>query len=173
MESFFVFVVNHCDDTKPWCTAPTKGILSVTDKNSRAHIKEVNWNFVDWRQSFSRQSHIHGIKSFIVNGVRPSLIPVLIDYCRSRSMKVKLHGNTSKSRNMPGSGAIRSTTMLIAFQKKTAANFSTNWLSLKLWIWSISLFPHTKQHVLNDIPIHYGRLTPKVPGVFGQNQSVV
>ena len=153
MESLFVFVENH-RDKKTWCTASTKGILSVTTKNSRAQIKAVNWNFVDWRQSYSRQSHILGIKSFIVNGVHPSLIPVLTYYCRSRSMKVKLLENTSKSRNMPGSGAIESTTMPIVFQRKTATNFSTNWLSSKLWKWSISIFPHTKQQVLNDLPTH-------------------
>ena len=38
MESLFVFVGNHCDDKKPWCTAPTKIILSETDKNSMGQI---------------------------------------------------------------------------------------------------------------------------------------
>ena len=78
---------------------------------------------MDWRQSYTRQSHIRGIKLFIVNVVCPSLIPVLTDYCRSRSMKVELHGNTSKYRNLPGSGAMGSTTIPIVFQRKTAANF--------------------------------------------------
>ena len=63
----FFFVVNHCADKKPWCTTPTKGILSETNKNSRGQIKVVNCNFVDWRQSYSRQSHILGIKSCIVH----------------------------------------------------------------------------------------------------------
>ena len=143
MKNLFVFVVNHCDDKKPWCTAPTKGIIFETDKNWRGQIKAVNWIFVDWRQSYSRQSHIRGIKFFIVNGVYPSMIPVLTDYCRSRSMKVELHGNTSKYRNLPGSGAMGSTIMPIVFRRKTAANLSTNWPSSKLWIWSILLFPHT------------------------------
>ena len=83
-------------------------ILSKTDKNSRRQIKAVICNFVDWKQAYSRQSHILGIRSFMANGVRPSLIPVLTDYFRSRSMKVKWHGVMSKSRNMPGSGAMGS-----------------------------------------------------------------
>ena len=83
-------------------------ILSETDKNSRGQIKAVICNFVDWRQAYSRQSHILGIRSFIKNGVRPSLIPVLTNNFMSRSMKVKWHGKMSKSRNMPGSGAMGS-----------------------------------------------------------------
>ena len=55
-------------DKKPWYTTPTKGISSETDKNSRGQIKAVNCNFVDWRQSHSRKSHILGIKSCIVKG---------------------------------------------------------------------------------------------------------
>ena len=35
MESLFVYVVNHYADKKPWCTTPTNGILSETDKNSK------------------------------------------------------------------------------------------------------------------------------------------
>ena len=38
MESSFVFVGNHCDDKIPWCTAPTKIILSETNKNSMRQI---------------------------------------------------------------------------------------------------------------------------------------
>ena len=174
MKNLFVFVVNHCDDKKPWCTAPTKGILFETDKNWRGQIKAVNWIFVDWRQSYSRQSHIRGIKLFIVNGVCPSLIPVLTDYCRSRSMKVELHGNTSKYRNLPGSGAMGSTTMPIVFQRKTAANFwridlPQNW---ECGQYRYFLTQHQAISASNTRP-DCGRLTPKVPGVFRQNQSVV
>ena len=51
-------------------------ILSETDRNSRGEIKAVLCSFIDWKQAYSRQSHILGVQSFLTNGVRPSLIPI-------------------------------------------------------------------------------------------------
>ena len=62
--------------------------------------------FVDWKQAYSRQCHTLGVKSFMKNGVRPALIPLLISYFEDQQMKVKWHGKISKSRNLPGSGAM-------------------------------------------------------------------
>ena len=64
--------------------------------------------FIDWKQAYSRQSHILGVQSFIKNGVRPSLIPLLTSYFQSREMKVKWHSTFSEPRQMPGSGAMGS-----------------------------------------------------------------
>ena len=61
--------------------------------------------FVDWKSAYSRQCHTLGIQSFITNGVRPSLIPLLINYFQKRVMRVKHHGHTSLPRKQPGSGA--------------------------------------------------------------------
>ena len=61
--------------------------------------------FVDWKSAYSRQCHKLGIESFLRNGVRPSLIPLLINYFQNRQMRVKFHNKTSKPRHQPGSGA--------------------------------------------------------------------
>ena len=61
-------------------------------------------SMVDWAQAFDRQSHKLGVESFIENGVRPALIPVLISFFENRKMKVKWKGFTSSSRNLNGGG---------------------------------------------------------------------
>ena len=81
-------------------------ILSNLDKNSKGEVNAALCMFVDWKQAYSRQCHTLGVKSFIQNGVRPSLIPLLISYFENREMKVKWHNTVSKSRNLPGSGAM-------------------------------------------------------------------
>ena len=80
-------------------------IVTNVDRNSRGEINAVLALFVDWKSPYSRQCHTLGIKSFITNGVRPSLIPVLTDYFRNRVMRVKHHGVISAPRKQPGSGA--------------------------------------------------------------------
>ena len=62
--------------------------------------------FVDWKQAYSRQCHTLGVESFIKNGVRPALIPILISYFEDREMRVKWHGKLSTSRKLPGGGAM-------------------------------------------------------------------
>ena len=83
-------------------------ILAETDNNSRGEIKAVLCTFLDWKEAYSRQSHILGVKSFQENGVRPTLIPVLISYFQSREIRIKWHNKLSQSRKMPGSGAMGS-----------------------------------------------------------------
>ena len=80
-------------------------IVTSVDKNSKGEINAVLMSFVDWKSAFSKQCHKLGIESFLRNGVRPSLIPLLISYFQNRQMRVKHHGKVSKSRKMPGSGA--------------------------------------------------------------------
>ena len=45
-----------------------------------------------------------GIEAFIRNGVRPSLIPLLINYFQGRKMRVKWHGELSSERELKGGG---------------------------------------------------------------------
>ena len=59
---------------------------------------------VDWAQAFDRKSHKLGIKYFISNGVRPALIPVLLNFFEDRKMKVKWKGNTSSLKNLNDGG---------------------------------------------------------------------
>ena len=58
-------------------------ILSETERNSRGEVNAILITFIDWKQAYSRQSHILGVKSFLANGVRPSLIPLLVSYFNS------------------------------------------------------------------------------------------
>ena len=55
-------------------------ILSVLDNNSRKDTFAVIASLIDWKDAFPRQCPKLGIESFIKNGVRPSLIPILVNY---------------------------------------------------------------------------------------------
>ena len=59
---------------------------------------------VDWSQAFDRQSHRLGVQSFIDNGVRPALIPVLLNFFQNRRMRVKWKGFLSTLRKLNGGG---------------------------------------------------------------------
>ena len=59
---------------------------------------------IDWNKAFDRQDPRLGIQAFIKNGVRASIIPVLISYFQQRKMTVKWHNLFSHLRNMPGGG---------------------------------------------------------------------
>ena len=79
-------------------------ILTCLDKNNTSEAYAVITNMVDWSQAFDRQCPRLGVDSFIENGVRKSLIPVLVNYFQDRRMRVKWHGEFSSTRNMPGGG---------------------------------------------------------------------
>ena len=61
-------------------------ILSALDNNSRGDIFAVVANLIDWNNAFPRQCPKLGVESFIQNGVRASLIPVLTNYFQERKM---------------------------------------------------------------------------------------
>ena len=61
-------------------------------------------NLIDWENAFPRQCPKLGIESFVKNGVRPALIPVLINYFQDREMSVKWHGQQSVPRRVKGGG---------------------------------------------------------------------
>ena len=79
-------------------------ILVNVDKNSVSKSIGVILQMVDWSQAFDRQCHKLGIQSFLDNGVRPSLIPILISFFQNREMKVKWKGLLSGARTLPGGG---------------------------------------------------------------------
>jgi hypothetical protein len=60
---------------------------------------------IDWQSAFDRQCHRLGILSFIKNGVRKSLIPILVSYFQDRQMPVKWNGHKSRPYQLPGGGA--------------------------------------------------------------------
>ena len=80
-------------------------IVTSVDNNSRGEVNAVLATFVDWKSAYSRQCHTLGVRSFIKNGVRPSLIPLLVNYFQNRIMRVKHHNKVSVPRSQPGSGA--------------------------------------------------------------------
>ena len=79
-------------------------ILTALDKNNRKEANAVLTQLVDWSQAFDRQCPLLGIKSFINNGVRKSIIPVVISYFQNRKMKVKWRNTLSSQRDLPGGG---------------------------------------------------------------------
>ena len=79
-------------------------VLTAVDKNSQKEAFAVIVQLIDWAQAFDRQSHTLGIESFLKNGVRHSLIPILVSFFQDRSMMVKWNGVTSTSRVLNGGG---------------------------------------------------------------------
>ena len=84
-------------------------ILLSVDRGSKQEAVAVLATLVDWKQAFPRQCPTLGIKSFIENGVRPALIPMLINYFQGREMKVKWKGKLSTVRKLKGGGPQGST----------------------------------------------------------------
>ena len=64
-------------------------ILTAVDSKSKNEAKAVIVQMIDWKGAFDRQCHKLGIESFLKNGVRKSLIPILISYFQNRQMSVK------------------------------------------------------------------------------------
>ena len=79
-------------------------ILTALDTNNKEERDAVIVQLVDWAQAFDRQCPQLGIQSFIRNGVRKSVIPVLISYFQNRKMKVKWHSKLSTQRDLLGGG---------------------------------------------------------------------
>ena len=79
-------------------------ILSQLDNNSGGDTFAVVASLIDWKDAFPRQCPKLGIQSFIENGVRPSLIPLLINYFQDREMSVKWHGCQSVPKKINGGG---------------------------------------------------------------------
>ena len=59
---------------------------------------------IDWKQAFDRQCPTLGVQAFVENGVRNSLVPLLINYFEERRMIVKWHGTESSQKKLKGGG---------------------------------------------------------------------
>ena len=97
-------------------------ILCTVDENSKNEAFAVILSMIDWAQAFDRQSHYLGIKSFIQNGVRPALIPLLIDFFQDRKMEVKWKGLRSSSRPLNGGGPQGGTLGIIEYTSQINNN---------------------------------------------------
>ena len=62
------------------------------------------------------------IQSFISNGVRPSLIPVIADYFNGRQMTVKFNGMESTPRQLKGGGPQGCSMGILEYLSQTAVN---------------------------------------------------
>ena len=77
----------------------------LTDTQTKStEITAVIATLIDWKDAFPTQCPKLGIEAFIECGVRPSLIPLLMNYLQDRSMVVKWHNKTSKEKALPGGG---------------------------------------------------------------------
>ena len=79
-------------------------ILISVEKNSKNEAFAVILEMIDWSQAFDRLSHDIGVRSFLKNGVRHSLIPILVNYYENRNMQVKWNGTISTTRSLNGGG---------------------------------------------------------------------
>ena len=79
-------------------------ILSCLDTNSASEKFAVMCSMIDWKQAFDRQCPTLGVEAFIENGVRKSLIPLLVSYFEDRRMIVKWHGAESRLKELKGGG---------------------------------------------------------------------
>ena len=147
-------------------------ILTSLDGNGDAYA--VITSLIDWSQAFDRQCPRLGVDSFIQNGVRKSLIPVLINYFQDRRMRVKWHGKFSATRSMPGGGP--QGCYLGGIEYSSQSNDSGNCVPVEdryKFVDDMSLLEvinliscglasyNFKNHVASDIPIGASFLPPK------------
>ena len=97
-------------------------ILTILDSNNDEEKYAVIASLVDWSKAFDRQNHKLGVDSFIRNGVRPTLIPLLVSYFQDRKMTVKWHGHTSSVRDLPGGGPQGCTFGLLEYKSSSNNN---------------------------------------------------
>ena len=77
-------------------------ILSSLDRNSEKEKMAAIMTMIDYKRAFENQSHILGIQSFMKNGVRRSLIPVLITFFSERRIVVKWKNGYSEPKIVTG-----------------------------------------------------------------------
>ena len=144
-------------------------ILSSLDKNKNGEQFAVIASLIDWKEAFPRQCPKLGIEAFIKMKVRPSLIPLLINFFQDRRMTVKWHGKLSEIKPLNGSGPQGSTIGLLEYLAQSNNNADCveeenrfkflDDLSIlevvNLLTVGISSY-NVKHHIPNDIPSHNG-----------------
>ena len=148
-------------------------ILESVDKNSKRESCAVLATLVDWKQAFPRQCPKLGIESFIENGVRPSLIPMLINYFQGRQMKVKWGGELSSARDLNGGGPQGSIFGIWEYLSRSNDNancldeserfkfvYDLTFLEV-IYLLNVGIASYNlKQHIPSDIPTHNNQLIP-------------
>ena len=98
-------------------------ILKAVDNNSASDKKAVILNMIDWSKAFENQSHQLGVDSFIRNGVRQSLIPLLVNFFSDRKLQVKWNKNYSSSKIVNGGGPQGITAGILEYLSQSNGNF--------------------------------------------------
>ena len=92
------------------------------DTNNTSEAYATIISMIDWSKAFDRQCPKLGVESFIRNGVRRDLIPLLVNFFQNRKMQVKWQGLLSTVRDLPGGGPQGSTTGLLEYKSQTNNN---------------------------------------------------
>ena len=142
-------------------------VLKETDGSSRGESVAAICTMYDWRQAFDRCDATLGIKSYIKNGVRPSLIPIMMSFLENRRMVVKWHGTLSSEKAMVAGGPQGSTAGIIQFlstsnncadtiEEDLKFRFIDDLSALELVnLLNIGLQSHNiKQNVPNNVAVH-------------------
>ena len=97
-------------------------ILTILDTNNQQEKYAVIVQLVDWAQAFDRQCPKLGLQSFIQNGVRKSLLPLLLSFFQNRKMKVKWHNKLTTMCKLPSGGPQGSTFGLQEYDSQSNDN---------------------------------------------------
>ena len=142
-------------------------LQSVDGASSKREACAVLATLVDWKQAFPRQCPKLGVKSFIENGVRPALIPLLINYFQGRKMVVKWKGQLSSERELKGGGPQGSTFGIWEYLSQSSGNaecisesdkfkFVDDLTFLEvIYLLSVGLASfNVIQHIPSHVPVH-------------------
>ena len=148
-------------------------VLKAVDNNSKKEAIAVLATLVDWKQAFPRQCPKLGIISFIQNGVRPALIPMLVSYFQGRKMKVKWHDKLSSERDLKGGGPQGSTFGIWEYLSQSNDNaesineserfkFVDDLTFLEIiHLLNVGLATYNiKQHIPSNLPVHNQIISP-------------
>ena len=97
-------------------------ILRSLDGASKGEAAAAIVTLLDFSKAFDRQDATLAVQSFQDNGVRPSLIPLLISFFEGRRMTVKWHGVKSSLRDLPGGSPQGASMGLWSFLSQTNDN---------------------------------------------------
>ena len=144
-------------------------ILMKLDNRKKGDTFAVVAALIDWKQAFPRQCPTLGVQSWVDNGVRSALIPVLTDFFRDRVMTVRWHQVTSTERKLSGSGPQGSTLGLLEYLSQSNDNTQNIPQDMKYkWLDDLSVLEvinlltigissyNVRTHVPSDIPDHNG-----------------
>ena len=87
---------------------------------------------IDWKSAFDKQCHNKFFFVLHKNGVRKSLIPILIPYFQNRKMPVKWNNEVSSPYPLPGGGAQGGQLGQIEYLSQTNENVDFHDFNLQL-----------------------------------------